>query len=238
MKILALHSRRYTVLALSLILSHSIGNLLDIISFVQQSFEMASTNNSKNIERSTPLIGNRPQHERDEEQGYRYSMPCSSLMPAAMVYDDDEESCQKATEDDSQRFNNFSVFVIIPALLFLQFGMAFSDNPVQGTTGLVVNSNIVMFVITAALYRQAVQEFQMTCSVALLLLPEIIMNGILGLVLCGQVVPAFLLLISSVHCLAIFVVANSIRVLVAEKECDEESIHEELEVGFEPLWSL
>jgi hypothetical protein len=198
---------------------------------------MTSTTNSNNIELSTPLIGNRPQHERDEEQGY---MPCSSLKPA-MVYDDEEESCQKATGDDSQCFNNLIALGILPALLSLQFGMAFSDNPVQGTTGLqwsVVNSNIVMFVVTAALYRQAVQEFQMTCSVALLLLPEIIMNGILGLVLCGQVVPAFLLLISSMLCLAVFVVANSIRVLVAEKECDEESIHDDVEVGFEPLWSL
>jgi hypothetical protein len=196
---------------------------------------MASTNNN---ELSTPLIGNRPQHESDEEQGY---MPCSSLIPA-MVYDDDDESCQKAAaEDDCQWFNNFVVLIILPALLFLQFGMAFSDSPVEGTTGLqwsVVNSNIVMFVITAGLYRQAVQDFQMTCSVALLLLPEILMDAVLGLVLFGQVVPAFLLLISSMLCLAIFVVANSIRVLVCEKECDEEPVHDELEVGFEPLWSL
>jgi hypothetical protein len=199
---------------------------------------MTSTNNSNNIELSTPLIGNGPQHERDEEQGF---LPCSSLMPA-MVYDDDdeEESCQEATEDDSQWFNNSVVLIILPALLFLQFGMAFSRNPVQGTTGLqlsVVNSNIVMFVITAALYRRAVQEMT-TCSVQLLLLPEIIMNVVLGLVLYGQVVPAFLILLSSMLCLAVFVVANSIRVLVAEKECVEESIHDELEVGFEPLWSL
>jgi hypothetical protein len=195
-------------------------------------------NNSNNVELTTPLIGNRPQHERDEEQGCM--RPFSSLMPA-MVYDDDEEeSCPEATVDDSQWFNNSVVLVILPALLFLQFGMAFSDNSVQGTTGLqlsVVNSNIVMFVITAALYRQAVQEMT-TCSLSLLLLPEIIMNVILGLVLCGQVVPAFLLLLSSMLCLAFFVVANSIRVLAAGKECNEDSIHDEIDAGFEPLWSL
>jgi hypothetical protein len=95
-----------------------------------------------------------------------------------------------------------------------------------------------MFVITAALYRQAVQEFQMTCSVALLLLPEILMDVVLGIVLFGQVVPAFMLLISGMLCLAVFVVVNSIRVLVCEEECEEESVHDELEVGFEPLWTL
>lgn len=200
----------------------------------------ANNNSSNDDELSTPLIGNRPQHERDEEQG---CISCSSLI-VAMADDDDDESCHKAAEDDRQWFNNFVVLIILPALLFLQFGMAFSDGPVQGTTGLqwsVVNSNIVMFIITAALYRQAVQEFQMTCSVALLLLPEIIMDAILGLVLFGQILPAFLLLISSMLCLAVFVVANSIRVLVGGKKCDEEPVHDELEVGlegFEPLWSL
>ena len=159
----------------------------------------------------------------------------------AMEYDDDEESCHTAAEDANHCLNNFVVLIILPSLLFLQFGMAFSDSPVQGTTGLqwsVVNSNIVMFVITAALYRQAVQDFQMTCSVALLLLPEIVMVAILGLVLCGQVVPAFLVLTSSMLCLALFVVANGIRVLVVEKEWDEEPVHDELEMGFEPLWTM
>jgi hypothetical protein len=193
---------------------------------------MASTNNNNN-KLSTPLIGNRPQHERDEEQGYM-----------AIVYDDDdddEESCHKAAEDANHWLNNFVVLIILPSLLFLQFGMAFSDSPVQGTMGLqwsVVKSNIVMFVITAALYRQAVQEFQMTCSVALLLLPEILMVAILGLVLCGQVVPAFLVLVSSMLCLALFVVAYTIRVLVVKKEYDEEPVHDELEMGFEPLWAM
>jgi hypothetical protein len=203
---------------------------------------MFSTNSSNGNELSTPLIGNRPQHESDEEQG----LPCSSLMLATVYEDDDDESCrQKAAEDDSQWFNNFVVLIVLPALLFIQFGMAFTDTRVQGTTGLqwsVVNSNIIMFVITAALYRQAVQDFQMTCSIALLLLPEILMDAVLGLVLCGQVLPAFLLLLCSMLCLACFVVANSIRVLVVEKLCDEESVpdelHDEFGVGFEPLWAL
>jgi hypothetical protein len=208
---------------------------------------MATTNNknnsSNNNELSTPLIGNdpidhydRPQHERDEEQGY---MPCSALR-MAMGYDEEEQPCHKAADANSW-FKNFVVMIILPSLLFLQFGIAFSDSPVQGTTGLpwsMVNSNIVLFVITAALYRQAVQDFQMTCSVALLLFPLILVDAILGLVLCGQVVPAFLVLISSILCLAFFVLANSIRVLVGEKECDEEPAHDELKVGFEPLWTL
>lgn len=198
---------------------------------------MPSTNNSNNNNLSTPLIGHLPQHESesDEEQGY---MQCSSLM-LAMVYADDEESYQKKVDDGCQWFNNFVILVVLPALLFLQFGISFTAQDTTGLEWSVVNSAIVMFVITAALYRQVVQDFKISCSVTVLLLPEILMNAVLGLVLCGQVVPAFaLLLISSMLCLFVFVVASSIRVLAVEKQCDEESVHDELVEGFEPVWSL
>jgi hypothetical protein len=163
--------------------------------------EMTFTNNSCNDnEVSKPLLGNSPHHESDEEQG---CIP-SPLLTLAVVYDDDvEASCQEAAEDDSQWWGNFVSSVALPALLLLQFGMAFFRTPVQGTTGLpwsFVNFTIVMFVITAALYHRTVQDCQITCLVAHFL-PEILMDIVLGLVLYGHVVPAFMLLASSTLCL-------------------------------------
>jgi hypothetical protein len=176
-------------------------------------------------ELSKPLLDNSTQHESDEEEG---CMPLTSLT-LAIVYgeDDNEESCQEAAEDDSHWCNNFLALVILPALLCLQFGMAFSMGHVQAETGLrwsVVNYSIVMFVVIAALYRQTVQECKMTSTVALLL-PEIIMDIVLGIVLCDQIIPAFLLLLCSMLCLSIFVMASSIHVDKASPkgDCDEVS---------------
>jgi hypothetical protein len=87
--------------------------------------------------------------------------------------------------------------------------MAFSRTPVQGTTALpwsFMNFTIVMFVIAAALYRRTVQDYQINCLVAFFL-PEILMETILGLVLYGQVVPAFMLLASSTLCFLVLALA-------------------------------
>jgi hypothetical protein len=76
---------------------------------------MTCTNSSNVNELSTPLLGKRPQYESDEEQG---CIPCSSPT-LAIVYDDEEESCQqKAAEDESQWTNILAVTsVVLPALL-------------------------------------------------------------------------------------------------------------------------
>jgi hypothetical protein len=66
----------------------------------------------------------------------------------------------------------------------------------------MVNFSIVMFVVTAALYRQTVHDLQMTFWVARLL-PEIIIGAVLGLVFCGQVAPAFLLRLISMLCMTV-----------------------------------
>jgi hypothetical protein len=157
---------------------------------------MTFTNNCNDNELSTPLLGNLlPHHENDEEQGY---IPSPSLT-LAVVYDDEEASCQRAAEDESQWWGHFVSTIALPTLLFYQFGVAFSMTPVQGTTGLqwsLVSFTIVVFVINAALYRRTLQDCQITCSVAFFL-PEILMDTVLGLVLYGQVVPAFMLLASS-----------------------------------------
>jgi hypothetical protein len=240
----------FSAAALSLISLFSY--LLDTISYhnicsqkpTQHYLKMNFTNRSNVNKISTPLLGNCLQHESHGEQG---NIPCPSLTPV-IIYDDEEESCQKAAEDESQWTNNRGVVsVVLPALVFLQFGMAFSMMPVEANTGLqwfVVNFSIVMFVIAAALYRQTLQDSQLTYLVPLLL-PEILMDTVMGLVLCGQVVPAFLVLMGSMLCMTAFVSVRCIYYLVfinseasPEKDCDEESLHDEFGVGFEPLWTV
>jgi hypothetical protein len=152
----------------------------------QHCLEMTFTNSS-----NKPLLDHCPQHESDEE-------PPLTL---AIVYGDEETS---VPEDDSQWGEHFVSSVVLPVLLFLQFGMAFSTSHVQGTTGLplqwsLVNCTIVMFVIAAALYRRAVQDCRITCLVAILL-PDFVMDT-------GQVVPAFMLLLISMLCLAVLTIA-------------------------------
>jgi hypothetical protein len=181
----------------------------------QHYLKMTFTNRSNVNELSTPLLGKRPQHESDEEQG----CILDASLTLAIVYDGEEESCQKAAEDEKQWTNILSVTsVALPALLFFQFGMAFFMSPVEDTMGLqqwsVVNySMLVMFVVFLALYRQTVQDFQITCLVATVAM----MATFLGLVVCGQVAPALLILLHSMLCMCVFVAVSSIRFLVAIK---------------------
>jgi hypothetical protein len=207
---------------------------------------MALTNSSSGNELSTPLLGNRSQpHENDEEQGY---IPCPSLAQAIGHNDDDndEVSCQKSDEDDRQWIKTFISFLydslwgknlaslaILPALLFLQFGVTFSMSPVQDTTGLklsLVNYSIVILVITVALYRRALDECQITCMVATLL-PEILMDTVLGLVLCDQVVPAFMLLQSS----TLFLAVLALLLLLCNNHSQHEKSEEEQRCGMHPV---
>jgi hypothetical protein len=184
----------------------------------QHYLKMTLTSSSNVNELSTPLLGERPQHKIDDDQG---CIPRSSLT-LAIVYDDDkEESCQKAAEDEKQWTNILSVTsVVLPTLLFFQFGMAFFMSPVDANTGLqqwiMVNYSIIVMLLVvtiAAVYRQTVQDFQITCWVATVAM----MATFLGLVLCGQVVPALLLLLNSMLCMAVFVEVSSIRFLAVFK---------------------
>jgi hypothetical protein len=105
----------------------------------------------------------------------------------------------------------------LPALLFLQFGISFYYLlPVDATTGLswrVVNCSIIFFVLSAHLFRQSARDCNLTNS-AVLLLPEILMDIILGLVLFDKVVVALLFMLVSILALAVFVVLSSVRALI------------------------
>jgi hypothetical protein len=163
---------------------------------------------------STPLLSNLPKHERDERDEDYYDdeagcTPCSLGIVAS-----DEEWDEVSGDDSSPPswWNDNSVpWVILPALLFLQFkfGMA--------TTGmclLVVSSAIALFVVNATLYRKALKDCKLTCTV-LLLAPEIFISIIWGLVILDQLATAFLFMEGSILFLAIIGAAITIRSLDA-----------------------
>jgi hypothetical protein len=208
-------------------------------------FKMAFTTGNDDL--STPLLNNLPQHESDT---FVYDEECCMPCSLRVNGDDDKEEesdgnsnqCtwwwdivnlvvleEEADDEDSDESSqstlwcdNFFTLVVLPALLFSSFGEAFYLFSVDADTGLrwpMVNYTIVMFAIIATLYRRAVQDCKIT-SVALLL-PEILAYMVLSLVLCGQVLPAFWLLLSSILCLAVFVVASSLGVLEASTMIDQ-----------------
>jgi hypothetical protein len=171
---------------------------------------------------SAPLLGNLPKHERDErDEDYYYDeeagcMPCSLRIVAS------NEELDEVSGDDSSSlswWNGNSVpWVILPALLFLQFkfGMA--------TTGmylLVVSSAIALFVLNAIIYRQAIKDCKLTCTVVLLA-PEIFISIILGLVILDHLATAFLFMEGSILFLAISGAAITIRGLIATSSSTDE----------------
>lgn len=138
-------------------------------------------------------------------------------------------------EENSICSEDFIMWVILPSLLFSQFGMAFLMHDAR-TTSLsftVVNISIVLFVVTAWLYRHACADANIQ-TIALLLLPEILMDVVLGLVLFNQVELGFLVLLVSMLCLSSFVVLSTATFLYcgrSESPTQAEADDEEEEEG-------
>ena len=171
------------------------------------------TSTTGNNELSTPLLCNLPQHESDAEDAYdeECCMPCSLKNN---VDDNKEEESDDESSQCTWWCDNFVSLIVLPAFLFLSFGEVFYTSSIATDTGLcwyVVNYSIVIFAVSATVYRQVLQECKLT-YLAALLLPEIIVDICLDLVLFGKVVPAFLLMLISTLCLAVFVVTSGVGV--------------------------
>ena len=132
------------------------------------------------------------------------------------IEEEEEASSSFCSED-------FIMWVILPTLLFSQFGMAFLMHDVQ-TSSLsfaVVNVSIVLFVVTAWLYRHACADANVQ-TIALLLLPEILMDVVLGLVLFNRVELGFMVLLMSMLCLSSFVVCSTATFLYCGRSVQQE----------------
>jgi hypothetical protein len=135
----------------------------------------------------------------------------------------DESQHDPSSDDESQTTNDwwFTSWVLagaslfVSALLFLQFGVAFYTSPVQAKTGLdwySVNYSIVHYVFTTVLYRLSVEDYGMSCA-ATLLLPDFLTLIMMCLLHFDKIIAAFFLLLGSMFCLGVFVIASTIRLL-------------------------
>jgi hypothetical protein len=99
-------------------------------------------------------------------------------------------------------------------LLLLQFGMAFRihDETTMYLSWTTVNLSIAVFTATAWLYRQTCADANLQ-SLLLLVLPEILMDGVLVLVLVKQVLLGYILLLASILGLGAFSVYHIARSL-------------------------
>lgn len=101
--------------------------------------------------------------------------------------DDDEEEDNVDVKFKSCFFNYSSIWFILPLLLFLQFGLVFTNSEEQDREQLnqlnwnIVNYLIVLFVIASYLYRRVLRANNCE-SLIMNLVPDIAVDIILGLV--------------------------------------------------------
>jgi len=217
------------VFVLTTTLAEQLANALDN--------ESKNNMDSKQQELSEPLI-NKPlhtavEHHNVDDDDMILGRGCT--MEIAFGDDDDEESvcgCVCGIDiDDNNNDHSFSwcdnlvVWIFLPALVMFQFGMAFVSNNSQGLNSSIVNYSIFSFVLTAALYRRSCQACHMT-NTCLILLPEIMLNVILGLLLFNKVKEGYFLLLAGMLFLAVLGIFNTVKLFWCRPKDElEDSFH-------------
>ena len=183
---------------------------------------------------SRPLLGLEP--ARDEEDAR------PSTTAEEEEEEEEEEPCcymHKNTWWDA-----FVLWMLLPALLFAQFGIAFgvfspsSGEPTfhHGLQWSTVKYSICLFALSAYIFRRSILESTRCCdeessgeqilsSAFLLLWPEITMDFILFLLLFGQACPAFFVMVLCTVAQSLHVVVRSCRQLLLE-DIPEEDHHD------------
>jgi hypothetical protein len=177
---------------------------------------MSSTNDI-----SIPLLRNLPRHEhKRDEQFADYDEEVCMRGSESIAHDSSPEESHNEKSGDQSRiswwFDSCVLSIVVCFLVFLQFGIVFYTTPVEATTGLrwsMVIYRIVLNVLSTVLYRQSLKDCDMSYA-ATLLLPEILIDTMLYLVLFDKGVATFWLLLAGMLCLALFVAANRIRLLL------------------------
>lgn len=126
----------------------------------------------------------------------------------------DINAANECTDDSSMMDNSFITWVLLPCLLFIQFGMPFyiHDKATASLSWSLVNFVIVLYVAAVWIYRQACLDSNIG-SVIMLLLPELLMDIVLALILFNRVVLALAALLASTMLLSTFVIVTMIRYL-------------------------
>jgi len=143
-------------------------------------------------------------------------------------YDEKEEQLEEATHMFSA-CDHVCTIIILPSLMVLQFYMAFKMGEIDGLTHLIVLGVIGLFVITSYLYKLCLQDSRLLatnnvcCQQAIMLLPEIIMDIVLGLVLLVSAEIGFEFLLLATLALSSTVIVSTIHILCFERNQVEEN---------------
>ena len=138
----------------------------------------------------------------------------------------EEEEEENSLRGNSVCIEGFITWVLLPTLLFSQFGMAFlmNDERTSCMSWSVVNLSIVLFVVTVWLYRHACNDANIK-TICILLMPEILMDVVLGLVLFNRVALGFMALLVGMLCLSAFVVVSTAAFLYfGNREQEKEEV--------------
>lgn len=134
--------------------------------------------------------------------------------------ENNKDDCSDESEDPSEWSwtDSFVMWFILPTLLLSQFGMAFMmhDERTSNMSWTIVNVAIALFVMTAWLYRHTCHDANIK-KIGILLMPEILMDVVLGLVLFDQVSLGFMVLLFGMLCLSTFVVVSTAAFLYSER---------------------
>jgi len=136
------------------------------------------------------------------------------------------DDCVEGEVTSQSCWDNIILWIILPILIFIQFGISFSvqketPHSLQWST---VNWSIVLFCVASYIFRRAIDDVTRWLS----LLPEIIMDVLLAMVLCGAVELAFLTMVTSTIVLSLYVVVHSIHTLWQHGQDDDESEKEDV----------
>ena len=152
----------------------------------------------------------------------------------------DEEFSLHFEDDEEFQDDGFSMsdvimgWVILPALLFVQFHLAFRGNSydTDSLSPWSVYLSIGLFVVASCLFRHTYAENKVKYTF-FMVLPEIIMDLVLFLILRGRVEMAYLTLLYSMFCLAFYVCMSCVRTIYCGSfgEPDKED-RDELEDSF------
>jgi hypothetical protein len=184
---------------------------------------MESSSTMKTLQ--APLLGVKPD-ELDQEHHHRAAVVLAND-DDVVDYDEEEE------EHDSYCYDVFIIWVALPVLLFIQFGVAFlaQDETTRNLSWPVVNVSIVLFALTVWLYRESCIDSKIT-SCLLVLLPEIILNTVLILVLFNKTPVAFYLLLLGMELLSVLAIIATVRFLYCSRlQLEEEKKEHEDKKG-------
>jgi hypothetical protein len=188
---------------------------------------------------SIPLLSNLPHHESDERDAYYYDEDEGCMTCCLQIVVSSEDLDEVSVLDDSGQppswWNGNVVtcwcWVVLPALLFLQFLPALLFLQFKFGTGLCMSGTeatlmiglcwsglsyvIVLFVVVATLYHQAIKDCKSVTCTVVILAPGMLLNIILGLAILDQLAAAFVFMLGSILFLGIVVAAIRIRGLIA-----------------------